>query len=524
MRWLLLSILLLFMNVASAESRYALLIANQNYPTPQKDLNIFGALETPVQEMREFAKVLRDYNFEVTEIANANSDDMSVAINQFTSKLQPGDVGLFYYAGHGVQVDGNNYLIPVQKKFADAVEVKNGAYLAQSAIDKLSRSNARVKLVFLDSCRNQLLLKEKGRGFGDPGFAKMDAKGIVISYGAALGKIAADNITYTSQLIKAIQAHANQPIEVVLSEAQELTAQATGDQQTPWYEKGMVGKFCFGTCGEQENTAELERLRRENKLLKQQQANVQPSIVTSSIQLGKSFRDRLKDGSLGPELVQIPGGTFQMGSNDGDSDEKPVHTVTVKSFMMGKYEVTFEEYDKFCEATGQTKPKDEGWGRGKRPVIHVSWNDAKAYAKWLSEQTGKNYRLPSEAQWEYACRAGSAGKYSFGDDVNQLENYGWYEQNSGHQTHPVGKKNPNKFGLYDIHGNVWEWNEDIYHNNYDDTLNDDRAWTNSGGSSHALHGGSWYNSDGRLSCSRRSRYDASDKDSFRGFRISRVNL
>jgi len=285
------------MNVASAESRYALLIANQNYPTPQKDLNIFGALETPVQEMREFAKVLRDYNFEVTEIANANSDDMSVAINQFTSKLQPGDVGLFYYAGHGVQVDGNNYLIPVQKKFADAVEVKNGAYLAQSAIDKLSRSNARVKLVFLDSCRNQLLIKEKGRGFSDPGFAKMDAEGVVISYATGLGKIAADNITYTSQLIKAIRDNESERIEIVLSEAQELTAQATGGQQIPWYEKGMVGKFCFGTCGKKSTSDdELARLREENARLRN--TNILPPEVTPP-QQGKSFRDKKIEQKVG---------------------------------------------------------------------------------------------------------------------------------------------------------------------------------------------------------------------------------
>ena len=117
MRWLLLSILLLLMNVANAESRYALLIANQNYPTPQKDLNIFGALETPVSEMRELSKVLQDYDFTVTEVKDADLDEMSSAINRFVGKLQPGDVGLFYYAGHGVQAEGNNYLIPVDKKF-----------------------------------------------------------------------------------------------------------------------------------------------------------------------------------------------------------------------------------------------------------------------------------------------------------------------------------------------------------------------------------------------------------------------
>jgi len=430
-----------------------------------------------------------------------------------------------------VQAEGNNYLIPVNKKFADATDVKNGAYLAQSAIDKLSGSSARVKLVFLDSCRNQLLLKEKGRGFSDPGFAKMDAEGVVISYATGLGKIAADNITYTSQLIKAIRDNESERIEIVLSEAQELTAQATGGQQIPWYEKGMVGRFCFGTCGKPEpvkpepvkedNSAELERLRKENERLRN--ANLLPPEVTPPpTKSGQSFRDTLKDGSLGPEMVQIPAGTFQMGSNDGSSDEKPVHTVSLKSFALGKYEVTFEEYDKFCDATGRSKPDDEGWGRGRRPVINVNWNDAKAYVKWLSEQTGKDYRLPSEAQWEYACRAGSTGKYSFGDDVSQLGNYGWYNSNSGSKTHPVGEKQANKFGLYDMHGNVREWLEDNWHDNYNGAPGDGSAWMSGDNNSHLLRGDSWIDDGAFLRCAYRYRYDTSFRYGSRGFRFSRM--
>jgi len=237
---------------------------------------------------------------------------------------------------------------------------------------------------------------------------------------------------------------------------------------------------------------------------------------------GQSFRDKLKDGSLGPEMVQIPGGTFQMGSSDGYDDEKPVHTVTVKSFAMGKYEVTLEEYDKFCEATKREKPSD--LGRGKRPVINVNWDDAKAYIKWLSEQTGKDYRLPTEAQWEYACRAGSVGKYSFGDDVNQLGNYGWYHGNSGGKTHPVGEKQANKFGLYDMHGNVWEWLEDVWHENYTGAPVDGSAWVSGGSNIHLLHGGSWAGNDDDLRCADRNSYAATAWGYFRGLRLSRVNL
>jgi len=524
MRWLLLSILLLFMNVASAESRYALLIANQNYPTPQKDLNIFGALETPVSEMRELSKVLQNYDFTVTEVKDADLDEMSSAINRFVGKLQPGDVGLLYYAGHGVQVDGNNYLIPINKKFADKADVRNEAYLAQKAIDKLSGSSARVKLVFLDSCRNQLLLKEKGRGFSDPGFAKMDAKGIVISYATGLGEIAADNITYTSQLVKAIQSRANQPIEVVLSGAQELTAQATGGQQIPWYEKRMVGEFCFGTCGkpepakQEDNSAELERLRKENEQLRK--AGILPPEVTPPPKSGQSFQDKLKDGSFGPEMVQIPAGTFQMGSNEYDK-EKPVHTVTMKSFAMGKYEVTFEEYDKFCEATGRSKPDDEGWGRGKRPVINVSWDSAKDYAKWLSEQTEKDYRLPSEAQWEYACRAGTTTKYWWGNEIgkNNANCDGCGSQWDNKRTAPAGSFKPNPFGLYDVHGNVWEWLEDEWHDSYSGAPSDGSAWVERDSYKHTLRGGSWLGNDINLRCAIRYSYTTGNMFNNGGFRL-----
>jgi len=238
-------------------------------------------------------------------------------------------------------------------------------------------------------------------------------------------------------------------------------------------------------------------------------------------------RDKLKDGSLGPELVLIPAGTFQMGSNDGSSDEKPVHTVTVKSFALGKYEVTFEEYDKFCEATGRDKPKDEGWGRGKRPVINVSWDDAKAYVKWLSEQTGKDYRLPTEAQWEYAARAGTTTKYWWGNEIgkNNANCDGCGSQWDNKQTAPVGSFKPNSFGLYDVSGNVWEWLEDKWHGNYEGAPSDGSAWTAGGDSNnHLFRGGSWSDNDNYLRCAYRGRNDSSSRYYGWGLRFSRVNL
>ncbi|MBP7077398.1 MAG: SUMF1/EgtB/PvdO family nonheme iron enzyme [Bacteroidales bacterium] len=184
------------------------------------------------------------------------------------------------------------------------------------------------------------------------------------------------------------------------------------------------------------------------------------------------------------EMVSIKGGTFTMGSPSSEADrgsDETQHQVTVSDFYMGKYEVTFEQYDAFCTATGRTKPSDQAWGRGKRPVINVSWNDATAYCEWLSRQTGKNYRLPTEAEWEYACRAGTSntevtrsvevstpfntGNCLSTSQANYNGNYPYGSCSKGEyrqKTLPVGSFSANAYGLYDMHGNVWEWCSDWY--------------------------------------------------------------
>ena len=198
-----------------------------------------------------------------------------------------------------------------------------------------------------------------------------------------------------------------------------------------------------------------------------------------------------------PEMVEIPGGSFRMGCVSGldcRDEEQPVHAVRVATFALSKFEVTFEEYDRFTSATGRARVDDEGWGRGRRPVINVSWEDAVAYTRWLSQQTGERYRLPSEAEWEYAARAGSVTKYNWGNEIgrNRANCDGCGSRWDGRTTAPVGSFPPNRWGVHDMHGNVSEWVQDCGNDNYQGAPSDGSAWLSGNCSERIVRGGSWF--------------------------------
>ena len=252
------------------------------------------------------------------------------------------------------------------------------------------------------------------------------------------------------------------------------------------------------------------------------------AVWSKSLQSVEVFRDRLRGGGEGPAMVVLPTGRFWMGSpatekGRDDDDEGPVHAVTIsRRIAMGQYPVTFEDYDRFVAATDAERPDDSGWGRGRRPVINVSWEDAKAYAAWLSEQTGKRYRLPSESEWEYAARAGTETAYSWGNEigVNRANCDGSGSKWSGEQTSPVGSFAPNGFGLYDMHGNVWEWVEDRWHRNYEGAPSDGSAWTSGGdGDLRVVRGGSCLYIRWFLRAAHRYWNAPSYRDSSLGFRL-----
>ena len=227
-------------------------------------------------------------------------------------------------------------------------------------------------------------------------------------------------------------------------------------------------------------------------------------LAESSFEDLSTFRDPLSSGGHGPEMVVIPAGSFRMGClvDDGDCApiEFPVHEVDVPQFAVSKYEVTFAEWDACVDAGACDgyRPSDIGWGRDDRPVMNVSWVDAETYARWLSEQSGAEYRLPSEAEWEYAARAGTRTKYHWGNElgVNRANCGDCGSQWSDRQTAPVGSFEPNAWALHDMHGNVWEWTRDCGNSSYAGAPADGTAWTSGDCSARMGRGNSWAH-DGR---------------------------
>jgi formylglycine-generating enzyme required for sulfatase activity len=274
------------------------------------------------------------------------------------------------------------------------------------------------------------------------------------------------------------------------------------------------------------------------------------TVTVRPRQAGQVFRDRLKDGSKGPQMVWIAAGSFQMGDIQGGGYEweKPVHKVNItKYFGMGRYEVTVGEFRQFVNATGYRTEaekgngcyiykKNEGWSNksdanwrnpyfsqnDNYPVVCISWNDAVAYTKWLSQQTGKTYRLPTEAEWEYVARAGTSTKYWWGNSIGSNKGNCSNSGDRFEYTAPVGFFKANPFKIYDTVGNVWEWTQDIYsYDYYSNSIYSDPKGPSTG-SIRVIRGGGWYGTAPSCRAANRNISEPGDRYSLLGFRLLRL--
>jgi formylglycine-generating enzyme required for sulfatase activity len=483
MRRLLLAVfaLVLLAAPALAEPRIALVIGNSKYTG---DL---PKLPNPANDAGLMAATLKKLGFTVIETHDADLTVMNKAVRDFSDKLSAAGsqaVGLFFYAGHGLQIDGENWLIPVNAKIEKSADAEFEAVKASKILDQMKFAENSLNIIILDACRNNPL--SRGMRSASTGLAKMDAPlGSFIAYSTAPGQTAADgkgkNSPYTAALAKAIM-KPGVAIEEAFRDARVEVLAATGKEQIPWESSSLTGAFQFNPGPKAtQNAAATAPVPAP--------APAQPAAPAA-----KTPEAKVAPCKDCPEMVAIPAGSFLMGSPDDEDDrfdnEGPQTEMNIRAFSMGKYPVTRGQFAEFIQATGyqparncfaeishgkydvtsKANWKDPAFKQTDRdPVICITWKDAIAYVEWLSQATGKAYRLPSEAEWEYAARAGTTTSRIWGDDPDDAcdyanaadrqvkREYGWttVDCDDGYlYTAPVGKFKPNKFGLYDMLGNA----------------------------------------------------------------------
>ncbi len=534
-------------HAALAEKRVALVIGNGAYTNAPP-------LTNPKNDAEDMAAALKALGFTVILGINLDKRDTDRKIRQFASELAGADAAVFHYSGHGLQVAGINYLVPVDAELATADALDFEA-VRLDLVQRTMEREAKTNILLLDACRNNPLSRNLARALGTrsadigQGFAATEAGlGTLIAFSTQPGNVALDgkgrNSPFSGPLAKAILSPGKDLFAILIDVRKEVLA-VTGGKQVTWDHSALSAPFFFqpqeSTPAKAQSPDEVsalkERLARLEAELQKKQTPPeapkppQPQVAVAApqkpivsedacdgllVSVATGARPCIKPGSGEsfkdcpecPEMVIAPSGAFTMGSPESEpqneSNEGPQHKVTIsKPFAVGKFAVTFTEWDACVAAggCGSYRPGDEGWGRGDRPVINVNWNDAKAYVAWLSKKTGKSYRLLSEAEREYVTRAGTATPFWWGSSITPDQANYWGStvpyRGGGRKGEFRGKTlsvksfKPNPWGLYQVHGNVEEWVEDCWHRDYNGAPSDGSAWTSGDCTSRVLRGGSW---------------------------------
>jgi formylglycine-generating enzyme required for sulfatase activity len=551
-------LILLIAVPARAEKRIALVIGNKDYKTS------VGPLVNPLNDAHLVAGALKSVGFDVLKpVENATRTDMLRAINAFASALKSAGsdaVGFLYYSGHGAASQGENYLIPIDVTEASTDELRILGVKQSEVLDILRTEapNAAHYLVF-DACRNNL----QGGARGAKGFVAVEQQnGVLVAFSTAPGKTAQDTGSGSGPYAAALATELVKPGQtdlIMFHNVRIDVIDKTKRDQVPWFEDGIERRerpvFALATSGVKPTQVSPTSGTTQVAVVGPPISVAPPSGPCGNTPVNVSWssrsaqplssaeecalkpKDVFKECDKCPEMVVVPAGSFMMGSpeneEDRSKDESPQHRVTFSQpFAVGKFSITFDEWDA-CAADGgcnNYKPSDEGWGRGSRPVINVSWDDAKAYVAWLSRKSGKYYRLLSEAEREYITRAATTTPFWWGSSIStgQANYNGNYTYGSGakgelrQKTVPVDSFQPNPWGLYQVHGNVYDWVEDCYHDTFDGAPPNGSAWTGGDCKYRVLRGGSWYIVPRYLRAASRGRYPIDVRVSLLGFRLGRT--
>lgn len=430
---------------------------------------------------------------------------------QMLDAAEPEDMVLVYLSGHGAQFED------AKGKYAAFIPIDGSGRQTSIPLswvtEQLEACKARSKVLILDCCRNDVTEASRGGATLDAAAVRdTQGKTFVTIYSCDAGQKSAEhdsapNGVFTHYLLEGLGGLADKDGDgrIDMVEAHQYARRQTvqwgvqhANPQSPLL-KGEIGDPVTLAFVSRTTRPEPSRLAPTGPEPPRPASADLPKELT--LDLG---------GGVTLECVLIPAGEFMMGSPESeeghDSNEGPQHQVRIsKDYYMGKYEVTQGHWESvmgsnpsFFSSSGRGKGNVVGTNTSNLPVEYVSWEDCQAFCRKLSQKIGKTVRLPSEAEWEYGCRAGTTTRYSFGDGDSSLGQYVWYFQNSDDKTHAVGSKSPNPWGLYDMHGNLYEWCEDAWHEDYSGAPKDGSSWSSGGNyNRRVLRGGSWYSRIGR---------------------------
>jgi hypothetical protein len=424
----------LFSGSAQAQ-RVALVVGNAAYTD--------RPLRNPVNDAALMQTTLSNLGFQVSVLRNADRKALLAGLRDFEAKARNADVALFFYAGHGAQVGGSNYLIPLNAQINAEADVPDEAVDAASVLRRIEDARAKVGLVILDACRDNPYTGSSRSGAR--GLARMNVPtGTIVAYATAPGSTADDgagrsNGVYTEQLARQL-AQPGLDIKDVFDRTAQEVERITAGKQRPREEVGLRGRFVLKEGGQPPQVVATARV--EPLPVPQSRPQAPPAsapgvvapVFSGALPLPSSPTPAnvptFKDCDLCPEMVTLPAGSYSMGGPDY-ADERPLRTVNLRGVALARFEVTQGQWK---AVMGNNPSQFNGCG-DECPVENVSWDEAQAFIRKLNQLSGKTYRLPSEAEWEYAARAGQSGRYSFGDDESQLRTHAWFA-NSRHSPKP----------------------------------------------------------------------------------------
>ncbi|MES3025179.1 MAG: SUMF1/EgtB/PvdO family nonheme iron enzyme [Pseudomonadota bacterium] len=499
---------------AQGAKRLALVIGNSDYALESK-------LANPVNDAQLIARTLKAQGFSVEVKIDLPKRAMELAIAAFVRQSAGAESAVLYYAGHGVQAanGGRNYLLPVDARVEGDDTLDTDGIAADRIVDQLERvaNPARLRLVVLDACRNNRMAGKTRSGVR--GLARMSPGDdyTLIAFSTNDQEVALDGGGTNSPYAKALSQYLAQAKELPLRRIFELTATevrlSTNQKQRPRTYGDLDSRMLLdGTQMASAGPAPTARLAtadpeddawQVSKAANTAEAygaylNEYPSgrhagaaRAARKLQAADAARQSvsttpkiIKDCAGCPEMVALPAGDFLMGSDTGEAMEEPMHRVKLRAFAIGKFEITQGQW----KAVMGSNPSAFNTCGAACPVESVSWDDVQKFIKKFNVKSGKQYRLPTEAEWEYACRGGRAHTHCGADKPDDVA---VYAKNSGGKSERVGNKQSNAWGLFDMSGNVMEWVQDCGNSGYAGAPVDGSAWSAGNCDKRTLRGGSW---------------------------------